>query len=55
MRPPAAGKRFLPTRQRKDQGLLAQYWSGQGDNYAFVSRDSAFDAGLVSQARRRAI
>ena len=55
VRPPAGGRQFLPTGQRKDQGLLAQYWSGQGYNYAFVSRDSAFDAGVVSQARRRAI
>lgn len=55
VRPPAAGQRLLPTGQRTEQGLLAQYWSGQGYNYAFVSPDAGEAARITSQARQRAI
>lgn len=55
VRPPGPRHRLLPQGQRSDRGLLAQYWSGQGYNYAMVSRDAGRDAHVVAMARRRAI
>lgn len=55
VRPPGPRHRLLPQGQRSDRGLLAQYWSGQGYNYAMVSRDEGVDAQVVATARRRAI
>lgn len=54
VRPPGPRHRLLPQGQRSDRGLLAQYWSGQGYNYAMVSRDEGADAQVVAMARRRA-
>jgi len=55
VRPPGPRRRLLPEGQRSDRGLLAQYWSGQGYNYAMVSRDEGADPQVVAMARRRAI
>ncbi|MFC4821798.1 anti-sigma factor family protein [Dokdonella ginsengisoli] len=55
VRPPGPRHRLLPEGQRSDRGLLAQYWSGQGYNYAMVSRDEGADAQVAARARRRAI
>lgn len=55
VRPPGPRRHFLPAGQRADDGLLAQYWSGQGYNYAMVSRDGGAEATAVLQARQRAI
>ena len=38
VRPPGPRNRLLPTGQRMENGLMAQYWSGPGYNYAMVSR-----------------
>ena len=38
-----------------DGGLLAQYWSGQGYNYAMVSRDDGVDPQVAAQARQQSI
>lgn len=55
VRPPGPRKHLLPSGQRADGGLLAQYWSGQGYNYAMVSRDDGVDPQLVAKAKQRAI
>jgi anti-sigma factor RsiW len=55
VRPPAAGSKRLQTGERMERGVLAQYWSGQGYNYAFVSRDLGNEARILTQARQRAI
>ena len=55
VRPPGPRNRLLPAGQRSDAGLVAQYWSGQGYNYAMVSRDDGADTRVVAQARQRAI
>ncbi|MEW5833497.1 MAG: anti-sigma factor [Pseudomonadota bacterium] len=55
VRPPGPRNHLLPTGQRVDGGLLAQYWSGQGYNYAMVSRDDGVDAQVAARARRQSI
>lgn len=55
VRPPGPRHHLLPTGQRSDGGLMAQYWSGQGYNYALVSRDDGMDTQVARQARQRAI
>lgn len=55
VRPPSAGNRRLPTGERSEDGLLAQYWSGQGYSYAMVSRALDSETRIVSKARQRAI
>jgi len=55
VRPPGPRHHLLPTGQRSDDGLMAQYWSGQGYNYAMVSRDDGADAEVVARARRQSI
>ena len=55
VRPPGPRNHLLPDGQRVDGGLLAQYWSGEGYNYAMVSRDDGVDPQVAAQAKRRAI
>ena len=55
VRPPGPRHHLLPTGQRSADGLLAQYWSGQGYNYAMVSRDDGAGPQVARQARQRAI
>lgn len=55
VRPPGPRHRLLPEGRRTERGLLAQYWSGQGYNYAMVSRAEGADPEVVALARRRAI
>jgi anti-sigma factor RsiW len=38
IRPPGPGNALLKQGQRRDRELLARYWSGEGYNYALVSR-----------------
>lgn len=55
VRPPGPRNHLLPSGQRADGGLLAQYWSGHGYNYAMVSRDDGVDPEVAAKARARAI
>lgn len=55
IRPPGPRSDHLPAGQRTEQGLMAQYWSGQGYNYAMISRDAGGDPQVVAKARQRAI
>jgi anti-sigma factor RsiW len=55
VRPPGPRNHLLPDGQRADGGLLAQYWSGEGYNYAMVSRDDGIDTQVAAQAKRQAI
>lgn len=55
VRPPGPRNRLLPAGQRTESGLVAQYWSGQGYNYAMVSRDDGSAPQVVEQALQRAI
>lgn len=55
VRPPGPRNHLLPTGQRSDGGLMAQYWSGQGYNYAMVSRDDGADAQVAARARQQSI
>lgn len=55
VRPPGPRNHLLPTGRRVDGGLVAQYWSGQGYNYAMVSRDDGVDAQVAAEARRQSI
>lgn len=55
VRPPGPRNHLLPSGQRADGGLLAQYWSGNGYNYAMVSRDDGVDRQVVAKAKALAI
>lgn len=55
VRPPGPRNRLLPVGQRTEGGLLAQYWSGQGYNYAIVSPDDGVAPQVAARARQRAI
>jgi anti-sigma factor RsiW len=55
VRPPGPRHRLLPSGARTDGGLMAQYWSGEGYNYAMVSRDDGEAAQVVARAKQRAI
>lgn len=55
VRPPGPRHRLLPEGERSDRGLLAQYWSGQGYNYALVSRSEGVDPQVAASARRTTI
>ncbi|KGI78283.1 anti-sigma factor family protein [Oleiagrimonas soli] len=50
IRPPTALRGPLPPGTNRQDGLLAKYWSGQGYNYALVSRDRGRDAHVVERA-----
>lgn len=50
IRPPGPRHHLLPRGDRRDGGLLAQYWSRGGYNYAMVSAADATSAALVRQA-----
>ncbi|MEO9078238.1 MAG: anti-sigma factor, partial [Rhodanobacter sp.] len=50
VRPPGPRRHLLPPGQRVDDGLLAQYGSGNGYNYAMVSRDDSADARVAAHA-----
>lgn len=55
VRPPGPRNRLLPPGQRTEGGLLAQYWSGPGYNYAMVSRSDGFAPRVVARALQQAI
>ena len=55
VRPPGPRNHLLPSGQRSDGGLVAQYWSGQGYNYAMVSRDDGVDPQVAARAKASAI
>ena len=50
VRPPGPRRYLLPRGQRVDGGLLAQYGSGNGYNYAMVSRAAGDDAQVAARA-----
>jgi anti-sigma factor RsiW len=50
VRPPGPRRHLLPRGQRVDGGLLAQYGSGNGYNYAMVSRAADGDAQVAARA-----
>jgi anti-sigma factor RsiW len=52
VRPPGPRGHLLPRGQRVDGGLLAQYGSGNGYNYAMVSRAAGADAQVATRALR---
>jgi anti-sigma factor RsiW len=55
VRPPGPRHHLLPSGERTDGGLMAQYWSGEGYNYAMVSRDDSEAAQVAAQAKARSI
>lgn len=55
VRPPGPRNRLLPAGQRMENGLMAQYWSGPGYNYAMVSRADGPARQVVARALRQAI
>jgi len=55
VRPPGPMRDLLPSGQRADGGLLAQYGSDRSYNYAMVSRVDGTDKRLVAQALERVI
>jgi anti-sigma factor RsiW len=55
VRPPGPRNRLLPAGQRMEDGLMAQYWSGPGYNYAMVSRADGPARQVVARALRQAI
>lgn len=52
IRPPGPRHHMLPRGDRRDGGLLAQYWSRGGYNYAMVSAGDAASADVVRHALR---
>lgn len=50
IRPPGPRRHMLPRGDRRDGGLLAQYWSRGGYNYAMVSAGDDASAQVVRQA-----
>lgn len=50
IRSPAPGAGELSHGQRRDGGLAAAYWSGNGYNYALVSRANAADMRVIQLA-----
>ncbi|MCX7513252.1 anti-sigma factor family protein [Frateuria hangzhouensis] len=50
VRPPGPRRHLLPRGERIDGGLLAQYGSGNGYNYAMVSRADDADAQVAARA-----
>ena len=50
VRPPGPRRHLLPRGERIDDGLLAQYGSGNGYNYAMVSRAQDNDAQVAARA-----
>ncbi|ALN60543.1 transmembrane regulator PrtR [Lysobacter enzymogenes] len=50
IRPPGPRHHLLPRGDRRDGGLLAQYWSRGGYNYAMVSAGDDASARVVRQA-----
>ncbi|UGB45717.1 anti-sigma factor [Frateuria edaphi] len=50
VRPPGPRRYLLPRGERVDDGLLAQYGSGNGYNYAMVSRAAGSDARIAARA-----
>lgn len=55
VRPPGPRNRLLPAGQRMENGLMAQYWSGPGYNYAMVSRADGPARQVIARALRQAI
>ncbi|KAB8173395.1 anti-sigma factor [Lysobacter maris] len=54
VRPPGPRNQLLPSGQRTEGGLMAQYWSGHGYNYAMVSRADGIAPRVVAQALHEA-
>lgn len=52
IRPPGPRRHLLPRGDRRDGGLLAQYWSRGGYNYAMVSAGDDASAQVVRRALR---
>lgn len=50
IRPPSSSRGMLPHGQRREGQLAAAYWSGNGYNYALVSRDDPRDVRLIQRA-----
>jgi anti-sigma factor RsiW len=53
IRPPSS-RGTLPHGERRDGRLAAAYWSGNGYNYALVSRADATDVRVIREASQRA-
>lgn len=50
IRPPSSVNGMLPRGQRRDGPLVATYWSGNGYNYALVSRANATEVRVIHEA-----
>lgn len=55
IRPPSPNAGALPRGQRREGELAATYWSGNGYNYALVSRDDTTDVHTIRDASKLTI